>query len=74
MMNHEPPRRTLTVALDEALLRRAEELGLSVEAEFALALARRVAEAEEWRRTEVVARMNAFDEKFGAFADEHSTL
>lgn len=74
-MNHQPTRRPLTVTLDEALVRRAEELGLALDAEIEAALAQRLARAEEDRaRAEMIALLNERAEAHEAFAREHSVL
>lgn len=70
-----PARRSVTLSLDEGLLRRAEALGLALETEVEAGLVSRLAKAEEERRRdEMVAVLNEMDAEHGAFADEHLTL
>jgi antitoxin CcdA len=78
--DQDAPKRPVNMSLNEDLVRKAREmtgnLSEQVEkllAEFVLAEQRRRAE-EDALLDAAVRGWNEFDERFGSFADEHSTL
>ena len=78
--NHEPRKRPVNLTLNETLVVEARELtdNLSAVVEALLVefvereRAKRAGHAKAVEGT--IATWNAFNEKFGSFADEHSTL